>query len=235
VKILTAHQPQYLPWLGFFDKMDHADVFVLLDNVQFKKNEWQNRNRIRTSDGWQWLTVPVRHRFPQNIAEVEIDGRTAWTRKHLQALKQNYGKAPHIDALLPGLEAALENPGPHLAPLNVALAKLLADTLGIDTPTVLGSEVPAREDPNARIIDLCLALGADTYLSGAGAHEYLDVETFTQAGIEVCFQAFEHPVYVQRYEPFEPFLSTVDLIMNCGRESLSVIRSGRLGANDARM
>ena len=229
MKILAAHQPQYLPWLGYFDKMDHADVFVLLENVQFKKNEWQNRNRIRTVDGWQWLTVPVCHRFPQTIAEVEIDDRTAWRRKHLQALKQNYGKAPHVDAILPGLEAALEDPGSHLAPLNIGLIDLLARTLGIDTPTVLGSEVPAREDPNARLVDLCLALEADTYLSGAGAHEYLNVETFTAAGIEVRFQAFEHPAYQQRYEPFEPFLSAVDLIMNCGRESLSVIRSGRLG------
>jgi hypothetical protein len=234
VKILAAHQPQYLPWLGYFDKMDQADVFVLLENVQFKKNEWQNRNRIRTAVGWQWLTVPVRHCFPQTIAEVEIDDRTAWTRKHLQALKQNYGRAPHVDALMPQLEAALESPGSHLAPLNIGLIDLVTGVLGIDTPTVLGSDVPAREEPNARLIDLCRALQADIYLSGAGAHEYLDVDAFAAAGIEVRFQAFEHPVYAQRYQPFEPFLSVVDLVMNCGGESLSIIRSGRLGATDDR-
>jgi hypothetical protein len=232
VKILAAHQPQYLPWLGYFDKMDEADVFVLLENVQFKKNEWQNRNRIRTADGWQWLTVPVRHRFPQTIAEVEIDDRTAWARKHLQALKQNYCKAPHVGTLLPKIEAVLENPGPRLAPLNIALVELIVGSLGIDTPLVLGSEVKAREDPNGRLVDLCLALGADTYLSGSGARDYLDVSVFNEAGIEVLFQSFEHPVYEQTYQPFEPFLSTVDLIMNCGGESLSVIRSGRLGATN---
>jgi hypothetical protein len=232
VTILAAHQPQYLPWLGYFDKMDQSDIFVLLENVQFKKNEWQNRNRIRTADGWQWLTVPVRHRFPQTIAEVEIDDRAAWSRKHLQALKQNYGRAPHVDTLMPQLEAALESPGSHLAPLNIGLIDVVANVLGIDTPTVLGSDVPAREDPNARLIDLCRALEADTYLSGAGAHDYLDVDAFAAAGVEVRFQAFEHPVYAQRYQPFEPFLSIVDLVMNCGRESLSVIRSGRLGATD---
>jgi hypothetical protein len=214
--------------------MDHADIFVLLENVQFKKNEWQNRNRIRTADGWQWLTVPVRHRFPQTIAEVEIDDRTAWTRKHLQALKQNYGKAPHVGALLPQIEAVLENPGSHLAPLNIALVELIEGSLGIDTPLILGSEVKAREDPNGRLVDLCLALGADTYLSGAGARDYLDVGVFNEEGIEVLFQSFEHPVYEQAYRPFEPGLSTVDLIMNCGGESLSVIRSGRLGATNDR-
>ena len=232
MKTLAAHQPQYLPWLGYFDKLDRADVFVLLDNVQFKKNEWQNRNRIRTAEGWQWLTVPVRHRFPQTIAEVEIDERVAWTRKHLQALKQNYGKAPYVDALLPQLEAALESPGSRLAPLNIGLVGLLAGILGIDTLTVLGSDVPARDDPNARLIDLCRALEADTYLSGAGANDYLDVDAFAAAGIEVRFQSFDHPVYEQRYQPFEPFLSVVDLFMNCGRESLSLIRSGRLGSAD---
>ena len=230
MKILAAHQPQYLPWLGYFDKMDQADVFVLLENVQFKKNEWQNRNRIRTADGWQWLTVPVRHRFPQTIAEVEIDIRTMWRRKHLQALRQNYGKAPHVEALMPLLEAALESPGSHLAALNIGLIDLVTGILGIDTPTVLGSDVLAGEDPNARLIDLCRELAADTYLSGAGAHEYLDVDAFVAAGIEVRFQAFEHPVYAQRYQPFEPCLSVIDLVMNCGMESLSVIRSGRLGS-----
>ena len=104
--------------------------------------------------------------------------------------------------------------------------------MGIDTPTVIGSDVPAREDPNARLIDLCRELAADIYLSGAGAREYLDVDAFAAAGIEVRFQAFEHPVHAQLYEPFEPFLSVIDLVMNCGRESLSVIRSGRLEATD---
>jgi len=150
-------------------------------------------------------------------------------------LRQNYGKAPHAHTLMPQLEAALESPGSHLGPLNVGLVDLVAEVLGVDTPTVLGSEVPAREGPNTRLIDLCRALAADTYLSGSGAREYLDVDAFAAAGIEVRFQAFDHPVYAQRYKPFEPFLSVVDLIMNCGRESLSVIRSGRLGAADDRV
>jgi hypothetical protein len=212
--------------------MDQADVFVLMENVQFKKNEWQNRNRIRTAEGWQWLTVPVLHRFPQTIAEVEIDNRSAWMRKHLQAVRQSYGKSPHADAVMPQLETVLGSPESHLAALNIRLIDVFAGVLGIDTQTVLGSDVQAREDPNDRLIDLCRALDADTYLSGAGARDYLDVDAFAAAGIEVRFQAFNHPAYEQRYQPFEPFLSVVDLVMNCGRESLSVIRSDRLGVSD---
>ncbi|MFQ5743806.1 MAG: WbqC family protein [Acidobacteriota bacterium] len=225
MKTLAAHQPQYLPWLGFFDKLDRADIFVLLDNVQFKKNEWQNRNRIKTSEGWQWLTVPVRHRFPQSIAEVKIDQQAPWERKHLQALQSNYGKATHFDDTMRPIRKALGASWGHLAALNTALIRGLATALGIDTPLVLASTLTARAQPNDRLIDLCTALEADTYLSGPGASGYLDVGAFENAGISVRFQQFDHPVYPQLYGPFEANLSVVDLLMNCGGESLSVIRS----------
>ena len=102
--ILAAHQPQYLPWLGYLDKIDRADVFVLLDSVQFKKNEWQNRNRVKHAGGWHWLTVPVRHRFPQPIAEVEIADQR-WRRKHRRALEVTYGQAAHFTTEAAGLDA----------------------------------------------------------------------------------------------------------------------------------
>ena len=225
---LAAHQPQYLPWLGFFDKLDQADVFVLLDNVQFKKNEWQNRNRIKTAAGWQWITVPVRHKFPQTIAEVEVNEDAPWRRKHLAAIDSNYAKAPYFDEVRPLIAPTLETAWSHLAPLNVELIRGLAATLGIDTRTALGSEVDAREDPTLRLLDLCERFGADTYLSGAGARDYLDVGAFEEAGVAVRFQEFEHPVYPQLFGEFEPSLSAVDLLMNCGRESFSIIESGRL-------
>ena len=225
---LAAHQPQYLPWLGFFDKLDQADVFVLLDNVQFKMNEWQNRNRIKTADGWQWITVPVRHKFPQTIAEVEVNEQAPWRRKHQAAIDSNYAKAEHFDEVRPLVAEILEKPWSHLAPLSVELVRRLAAALGIETQTVLGSELPARDDPTLRLVDLCERLGADTYLSGAGACDYLDMDVFEGAGIAVRFQEFEHPEYPQLYGDFEPHLSVVDLLMNCGRESFSIIESGRL-------
>lgn len=227
---LAAHQPQYLPWLGYFDKLDQANVFVLLDNVQFKKNEWQNRNRIKTATGWQWITVPVRHRFPQAIAEVEIDAQVPWGRKHLRALESNYRKAPHYEAVMTVLTEVLEDSWTHLAPLNVMLSRVVAAILDIGTTMRLGSEFTTREEPNGRLIDLCLELEADTYVSGAGARDYLDVSAFEAAGIAVRYQNFEHPTYPQLYGDFEANLSVVDLLMNCGEESLSIIRSGRLEA-----
>ena len=224
-RLLAAHQPQYLPWLGFFDKIARADVFVLLDDVQFKKNEWQNRNRIKGPAGPQWLTVPVRHRFPQTIAEVEIAPPASWSRKHLQALRTNYGKAPCFDAEMPLFVEVLERSWRHLAPLNVALIERLVHRLGIDTELRLSSELAARDDPTLRLVDLCERLGADAYLSGSGG-DYLDEQPFADAGIELSYQQYDHPRYPQLHGEFEPFLSIVDLLMNCGDDSLAVL-SGR--------
>ena len=107
--IVTIHQPQYLPWIGYFDKINQVDAFCFLDNVQFKKNEWQNRNRIKTAQGWQWLTVPVKHRFPQTIEEVEINDTVNWRRKHLQALATNYKKTPYFDEYIEFFEDVYSN------------------------------------------------------------------------------------------------------------------------------
>ncbi len=224
---LAAHQPQYLPWLGFFDKLAQADVFVVLDNVQFKKNEWQNRNRIKSANGVQWVTVPVGHRFGQTIAQVEVRENEPWRRKHLRALESSYSRAAGFDALMPVLAKVLEQRWSHLAPLNVELIQRLAERLGIDTELRLGSELEARDDPTLRLVDLCTRLEADTYLSGAGA-DYLDTQAFADAGIDVQVQRFAHPDYEQLYGEFEPYLSVVDLLMNCGDDSFSIIASGRL-------
>ena len=136
---LAAHQPQYLPWLGYFDKMARADVFVLLDTVQYKKNEWQNRNRIRAAKGWQWITVPVRHRFPMRIDEVRIDDTSAWRRRHKEALRQAYSRARHRDAVLPALEEIIDSPVTDLATLNTLGVRALAGLLGVATPLMTSS------------------------------------------------------------------------------------------------
>lgn len=227
---LAAHQPQYLPWLGFFDKVAQADVFVLLDNVQFKKNEWQNRNRIKGASGPQWITVPVRRRFPQTIAEVEVRDTEPWRRKHLRALDSNYRRAAHFEEVMAPIAEVLEQRQTRLAPLNIELIRRLMRQLGIETRIVLGSAVEAREDPTLRLIDLCLQMGADTYLSGAGG-DYLDQSAFAAAGISLRFQAYRHPTYPQLYGDFEPYMSVVDLLMNCGPGSFSIIASGRLAAS----
>jgi hypothetical protein len=224
---VAIHQPQYLPWLGYLDKMDTADVFVILDTVQYKKHEWQNRNRIRTKEGWQWLTVPIIDRFPERIDRVELNARVAWSRKHCQALRLHYGKAPSWDTVGPPLLALLERSWPHLRDLNVAVLEFLCRQLGITTRCLLASSLSAREDPTDRLIDLCRAVGGTEYLSGEAGPEYMDLRRFSQAGLAVSAQAYRHPTYPQQYTPFVSHMSVIDLLFNCGPDSLSVLRSGR--------
>jgi hypothetical protein len=224
---IAIHQPQYLPWLGYFDKLDSADVFILLDTVQFKKHEWQNRNRIRTKEGWQWLTVPIIDRFPEPLGQVEISASVDWQRKHAQSLHLNYGRAPHWDPLGPTLLALLRRPWRRLCDLNVAIIALLCDHLGVTTRCVLASTLTAREEPTDRLIDLCRAMGGTEYLAGQGGSGYMDMGRFVEAGIAVSAQAYRHPEYPQRYTPFVSHLSVVDLVFNCGPESVAILRSGR--------
>jgi hypothetical protein len=224
---IAIHQPQYLPWLGYLDKLDSADVFIILDTVQFKKHEWQNRNRIRAREGWQWLTVPIIDRFPERISQVEINTASSWQRKHAQTLRLIYGKAPHWDPLGPTLLALLEKPWLRLYELNVAIIGLLCDHLGITTRRVLASTLTAREEPTDRLIDLCRATGGTEYLAGQGGAGYMDMDRFVEAGIAVSAQAYRHPEYPQRYTPFVSHLSVVDLLFNCGPESIAILRSGR--------
>ena len=224
---VAIHQPQYLPWLGYLDKLDSADVFIVLDTVQFKKHEWQNRNRIRTHDGWQWLTVPIIDRFPERIAQVEINVRSDWSRKHRQALRLHYGRAPHWEPLGPALLALLERPWTRLCDLNVAVLDLLCEQLGLSAPRLLASNLTAREDPTDRLIDLCRSVGGTEYLAGESGPGYMDLERFAQAGIAVSAQAYRHPEYRQQYTPFVSNMSVVDLLLNCGPESPGVLRSGR--------
>jgi hypothetical protein len=224
---VAIHQPQYLPWLGYFDKMDRADVFVLLDNVQYKKNEFINRNRIKTAAGWQWITVPVQYRFPERIDQVAIHDGVNWRRQHAQAILTNYGRAPHFAAYRLFFEELFSRPWERVCDLNAHVVRGLADLLGIRREMPLASAWTLGDDPTGRLVDICERLGADTYLSGAGGQGYLDLAQFEAAGIRVVFQAFEHPVYPQRFGPFEPFMSVVDLLFNCGAESLEIVRRGR--------
>lgn len=227
--IAAIHQPQYLPWLGYFEKMLKADVFCYLDTVQFEKNDWQNRNRIRTAAGWQWLTVPVGYRYPQTIAEVPVAAGT-WARRHLQALRSSYGRAPYFGRYIPLFEEALRREWTSLCALNLHLLEILRGALGISTPTVRAAEIPAATEPNRRLVDICRALGADTYLAGAGAAAYMDPACFARHGLHVQAQEFRHPVYPQRFDGFVSHLSVVDLLFNCGPESADIIRRAGEGA-----
>jgi hypothetical protein len=222
--IVAVHQPQYLPWLGYFDKIRRADVFCYLNDVQFKKNEWQNRNRIKTDQRWQWITVPVRYRFPQKINEVQINSAVKWKKKHLQALVTNYHRAPYFEPIAAILEDAFSKKWEFISELNIYLIESLKTLLDLqEKKSVRSSELKLREEPTDRLIDICKALGADTYLAGQGGLEYMDLQRFEQNGLKVVIQKFRHPVYPQLFAGFQSHLSIVDLLCNCGPESMKII------------
>ncbi len=222
----AVHQPQYLPWSGLFDKIDQADCFVVLDNVQYHKNDWQNRNRIKTAQGWCWLTVPVHYHFPQTMREVKVaDGD--WQRSHWRTITQSYRKAPHFERYAQVLEPLYTASWQWLVDLNLATMERLATALGIAWAPRLASEMTLTDEPTQRLIDICRQVGADTYLAGDGSRRYLDHAKFETAGMGLCFQQFDHPVHPQLHGAFEPALSMIDLLFNCGPESLARLRSSR--------
>jgi hypothetical protein len=222
--LITIHQPQYLPWLGYLDKIDKADVFVLLDNVQFKKNEWQNRNRIKTAQGCQWITVPVLYRLPEKINEVRINNKTNWSRKHLQALITNYSKSTYFDNYKSFFEDIFSRSWDRLVDINIEIIKFLISALELKTRLVMASDLKLREEPTERLIDICKTLNGNKYLAGKDGNKYMNLELFDKEGIEVIFHDFKHPVYNQLFGDFEPYLSAIDLLFNCGDNSLEILR-----------
>ncbi len=228
--ILAIHQPQFLPWLGYFHKMIVSDGFCLLDTVQYKKNEWQNRNRIKTAAGWQWLTVPVSFRFPEVIKEVRINNSANWKRKHFQALTTNYSKAPFFEAVLAIVEDVYDRECASLSEFSIFAISRLRDYLGIGAKpiSVASSLGKLSDDPTLRLIDICKRMGADSYLSGPGGPNYMEMGAFERSGIEVIVQRFRHPEYIQCFEGFESHMSIIDLLFNCGPKSCDIIaQSGR--------
>jgi hypothetical protein len=218
---VAIHQPEAFPWLGFFDKLARADVLVLLDSVQFRKNYFQNRNRIRTADGWVWITVPVltAGRASQDIAAVEINATVDWRAKIRRAVTLHYGRARHFAALRGPLFEILERPWERLAELNLAVIAWLAEALGIRRRMVRASELGAAGARSELLVDLCGRLGATEYISGISGRTYLDESLFVKAGIAVRYQEFHHPVYPQCYEPFVPCMSALDLLFTHGPEA----------------
>jgi hypothetical protein len=221
---LAVLQPGYLPWLGFFDQLRRTDVFVYYDDVQFDKHGWRNRNRIKTPAGPAWLTVPVRHAGLNRplIKDVEVQPGP-WARKHIGSIRQYYGRARFFDRYIGELAAVLEAGHDRLLDLDLAATALMCRWLGLERRTVLSSDLGIAGDRSERLLRICQHFGATTYLSGAAAKTYLDVDLFAGHGIAVEWQQYDHPVYPQLHGAFVPYLSTLDLIMNCGDESLNIL------------
>ncbi len=226
---LVVLQPGYLPWLGFFDQMRRSDVFVYYDDVQFDKHGWRNRNRVKSAKGPVWLSVPVLHSGagPLRIDEVAIDGRQNWARKHVETVRQLYARAPHVKRYLPELEdLLLGRTWEKLVDLDLAAAALMCGWLGLERRIVRSSELAIDGGKSERLLNLCRHFGADRYLSGNAAQDYLDVDLFQAAGVAVEWQDYTAPVYPQQHGEFVPYLSVLDLILNVGPGSLDVIAWG---------
>ena len=227
----AIHQPQFLPWLGHFQKIGMADVFVFLDNVQFQKNEFQNRNRIPCARAVQWLTVPVSYAFGDPIRRVRIAERVPWQRKIWGTIEHAYSKAPHFHEYGPSLREWLEKEWAGLAEVNMASVRWLMDCFGIRTPTVIASTLPeGSDDRTGRLVDICRHLKATTYVSGSLAQRYLDIAQFAAAGIEVVFQDYHHPRYAQVHgQPeFISHMSAIDGLFcggggDKGREAMNLL------------
>ncbi len=220
--IISAHQPQFLPYLGYIHKIKYSDVFVVLDDVQFKKNEWQNRNRVKGKDGIIWLTVPVIHNFGSQIREIVIRQDIHWQRKHKNTIKTYYSKAEGFymfGNFLPLWEEKYEK----LIDVNMRSIKILLDIFGINTKIIFSSELEIKKTRTERLIAICKELGAKAYLSGIGAKNYLDEELFKREGIEIIWQEFHHPQYKQLWGEFIPNLSAIDMVMNVGMKCKDMI------------
>jgi hypothetical protein len=219
-------QPGYLPWLGFFEQVHRCDTFVLYDDVQFVKNSWRNRNRIKTPHGPRWLTVPVcrKGHLSQTLLETMIAHREDWRKKHLNSLENYYRKAPYFDLFYPPLSGILHQEWTHLVELDIVLIRYLLSALGITTRIIMSSALRIPEGKGTgRLIAILKALGATAFYEGAAGRDYLEEAKFREEGIRLEFQDYHHPCYPQLYGPFIPFLSVIDLLFNTGGESLRVI------------
>lgn len=223
-------QPTYLPWCGYFDLIDQSDVFIFLDDVQFSKQSWQQRNRIRTTNGLEWLTVPVKTkgRTFQEIRATEINNPDFF-EKHLRALEQNYNKTRYYTDISSIVKQEFRQGQSLLVNLNCGIIRALCLYSDMKCKFVFSSQFPSSKTRTERLVELCQKVQCGRYLTTPGSLDYLQTTShyFRDAGLDVFVHQYQHPVYEQRYQPFLPYASTLDLLFNCGPDSLKIIRSGR--------
>lgn len=222
--IAVILQPSYIPWRGYFDQIYRSDVFVFYDDVQYDKRGWRNRNRIKTNQGGQWLTIPVHSRgaMVENtpINQIEIDWEQPWNHQHLKALQYHYGKAPYFKTYYPWLEEVYSRRPALLADFTIPFSIELAHRLGIEQTRFLrSSELQAAGKKTDRLVDILVKIGARHYISGPSAKDYIEAEKFHQAGITLEYMQYNYPEYPQLYPPYDPFVTILDLLMMTGPEA----------------
>ena len=218
-------QPTFLPYLGYFELIARADVFVVLDDVQFERRSWQSRNRILTATGELMLGVPVmKHGREALIRDVEIAADPPWATSVLASIRHAYRRRPHFDAGYRFIEGALSDPPLRLADLNCALTRAAAKGMGLKTPFLLSSTLNVAGRRSERLLGVCQALGAGEYLSTGGSRDYIEAEgVFAAAGLPVRYHVHEPTPYPQGREPFTPFMGFIDAVMNLGWEATAAL------------
>ena len=220
--IVAGHQPNYLPYLGFFDKMRRSDVFIIEDKVQFERQGFTNRNRILTLDGVRWLTVPVEHAnkpLPINEVQIANHGKPSWGRKHWLTLKHSYCKTPFWNDYEDFFKETYESEWNRLIDLNMHLIKGIMGFFKIDKPLVMSSTLAAKGKKTELIVAQCREVGAEVQLAGNGCKNYIEQDLFNDQGIKLVFQDFVQPVYPQNCTRFIPNLSVVDYLFCVGAKS----------------
>jgi len=219
-RTVVIHQPDFLPYMGFFQRFLAADLYLVLDHVQFvdgSSRAWTNRDRIKTAEGGRWLTVSVKKSSRGTaINQIELSDTVDWRSDNLRLLETNYRKAPYYDVIMPHLYRLYAEPVTMLVDFNINSIRMLMSLLDVERPMVLSSTLSPEGASNELLIDLLHKVDASHYLSGIGARAYMDETLFEAAGIEVLWQDFRHPVYNQQFGKFEPYLSTIDVLFNCG-------------------
>ena len=225
--IVSINQPAYLPWLGYFHRIAKSDIHIVLDHVQFEKNSFVNRNKIRTKEGWCWLTVPVRTKgLFGNLAinTLEISEEDKWRKKHWASIINNYSKARFFKEYAWVIENAYSSKWTKFDELMKSITNNMLKALNIQTPMLYSSQMDVRGKKDELVLNLCKEVGATTYISGPLGRGYIEEEKFKTARIRVLYHDYIHPTYRQVYGGFEPYMSVIDLLFNCGPESLNIIR-----------
>jgi len=229
MKTASIMQPTYLPWLGYFDLTNRSDIFVFLDTVQLDKRSWQQRNRIKTPNSEIMLTVPLltKGRFNQEIRDVEIDVSQRFEKKHFKSIQLNYKNSKYYKLYIGELEEIFFSEISRLANLNIKLIKWLSSKIGIKTKFISSSELDVSGSKTELLINICKEINANHYLSPIGSKGYIEKNNlFTNSGIQLSYQNYQHPTYTQAFGDFTPYLSVIDLLFNEGEKSLEIIKSG---------
>ena len=221
IKTVVIHQPDFLPYLGFFHRLIHADTFIVLDDAQFNrassKTCWHNRDKIKTKTGEQWLTVSVQKApLGTPINEIRLSDQINWRTNNINLIIENYKQAPYYREIIPHIKEIYADDADLLSSFNLAGIYKLLDLLDIRIEIKMASQLNCSGKGNERLVNILSHERASRYLSGTGARDYFKESPFKDAGIEVVWQNFTHPVYEQCHGYFIPFLSSIDILFNCG-------------------